>query len=113
MFEKKKKVKTPKRAPYTTIKHKPRIKFNLSNNDYCIANAIYTLSNKPDSDFPGWYYGKIETLGSLFDLSRSTAYGCIQKLLSLDLITKNGNTSFLKTTQLWWDEFESFNLSSK
>ena len=83
------------RAEFTTIKHRPRIKFNLSNNDYCIANAIYTLSNMPDSKFIGWYYGKIETLGSLFNLSRGTAYGCVHKLLNYGLIVKSEETGLI------------------
>ena len=32
-------------ADYTTIKHNPRVKYDLSNNDYCIANAIYHLTS--------------------------------------------------------------------
>ena len=103
----------PKRAEYTIVKHIPRIEFELTNNDYCIANAIYTLSNEPDSKFPGWYYGKIETLGKLFDLSRSTAYGSVQKLIAKKLVVKDDETGFLKTTQLWWSEFESFKLTKK
>lgn len=61
---------------YTTIIHKYRIKHGLSNNDYCIANAIYNLSNNPESEFRGWYYGKIETLGKMFDFSR----GCLEHI---------------------------------
>lgn len=103
----------PRRASYTIVKHVPRIEFDLTNNDYCIANAIYTLSNEPENKFPGWYYGKIETLGRLFDLSRSTAYGSVQKLIDKKLVVKDDETGFLKTTQLWWSEFESFKLAKK
>lgn len=107
------KEKKVKRAEYTTVKHVPRIKFGLSNNDYCIAKAIYTLSNEPDSAFPGWYYGKIATLGQLFNLSRSTAYTCVKKLEDTKLIEKNNSTGFLKTTRLWWEEFESLQITKK
>ena len=55
--------------------------FELSNNDYCIANAIYHLSNNPDSIFKGWYHGKVETLGKMFNLSRASAYNSINKLI--------------------------------
>ncbi|WP_066220381.1 hypothetical protein [Aliarcobacter cryaerophilus] len=92
-------------ADYTTIKHNPRVKFDLSNNDYCIANAIYHLSNKPDSIFNGWYHGKIETLGKMFNFSRASAYNSITKLIDKKLVEKNKDSGFLKTTQLWWNEF--------
>lgn len=90
---------------YTMIKHIPRVKFGLSNNDYCVANAIYHLSHNPDSRFPGWYYGKIETLGKMFHLSRATAYHSVQKLIKLELVQRDKDTSFLKTTTQWWQNF--------
>lgn len=100
-------------ADFTTIKHHPRVKHELSNNDYCIASAIFTLSHNPDSSFPGWYYGKTETLGKKFDLGRTTSYRCIDKLIEKKLIERNKDTGFLRTTKLWWDEFESLKLVKK
>lgn len=100
-------------ADFTTIKHNPRVKYNLSNNDYCIASAIFTLSHNPDSIFPGWYYGKAETLGLKFDFSRATTYRSIEKLIEKELLEKNPDTNFLRTTKLWWDEFESLRLVKK
>lgn len=100
-------------ADFTTIKHHPRIKYDLSNNDYCIASAIFTLSHNPESTFPGWYYGKVETLGLKFDFSRATTYRSIEKLLEKGLLEKNTETNFLRTTKLWWDEFESLRLIKK
>ncbi|MCG3651659.1 hypothetical protein L5F32_05160 [Aliarcobacter butzleri] len=97
-------------ADYTTIKHNPRIKFDLSNNDYCIANAIYHLSNNPDSIFKGWYHGKVETLGKMFALSRSYTYNSITKLIDKKLVEKNEDSGFLRTTKLWWDEFVNFEI---
>lgn len=35
---------------YTTIQHDPRLKFDLSNDAYCVADAIYNLSNNPSSN---------------------------------------------------------------
>jgi len=90
---------------YTTIIHKSRIKYTLSNNDYCIANAIYHLSNNPDSKFKGWYFGKIETLGKMFQFSRATAYNSVQKLIDKGLVEKDNETGFLKTSKLWWSDF--------
>lgn len=90
---------------YTIIIHEPRIKHNISNNDYCIANAIFHLSTNPDSKFKGWYYGKIETLGKMFSFSRATAYNCVQKLMDKGLVEKDTESGFLKTTTLWWNDF--------
>ena len=97
-------------ADYTTIKHNPRVKYDLSNNDYCIANAIYHLANNPDSIFKGWYHGKVETLGKMFSLSRASAYNSITKLIEKELVEKNEESGFLKTTKLWWDEFVNFEI---
>ncbi|MFA7570967.1 MAG: hypothetical protein WCY75_07005 [Sulfurimonadaceae bacterium] len=107
MSDKKRKVKI---ADFTTIKHNPRVKHGLSNNDYCIASAIFTLSHNPDSPFQGWYFGKIETLGKKFDLGRTTSYRSIDKLLEKQLIQRDPTTGFLRTTKLWWDDFESLKL---
>lgn len=38
-------------ADFTTSNHHPRIKYNFSNNDYRISNAIYHLRNNPESKF--------------------------------------------------------------
>jgi len=90
---------------YTTIMHKSRISHGLSNNDYCIANAIYHLSNNPDSKFKGWYYGKIETLAKMFKFSRATAYNSVHMLIEKSLVEKDTETGFLKTSKLWWTDF--------
>jgi len=90
---------------YTTIIHRYRIKHNISNNDYCIANAIYHLSNNPDSKFAGWYFGKIETLAKMFNFSRATAYNSVQKLIEKNLVEKDNESGFLRTTTLWWSDF--------
>ena len=90
---------------YTTIIHKSRIQYGLSNNDYCIANAIYHLSNNPDSKFKGWYFGKTETLAKMFKFSRATAYNSIQKLIDKGLVEKDAESGFLRTSKLWWSNF--------
>jgi len=98
---------------YTTIIHKYRIKHHISNNDYCIANAIYHLSNNPDSKFLGWYFGKIETLAKMFNFSRATAYNCVQKLIEKGLVEKDSESGFLRTTTLWWSDFVNNSIVQK
>lgn len=97
-------------ADYTTIKHYPRVKYDLSNNDYCIANAIYHLSNNPDSKFKGWYFGKIDSLGKMFKFGRTATYDSVKKLLEKELIEKDLETGFLRTTNIWWNEFVNFEI---
>lgn len=99
-----------KLADYTTIKHHPRVKYKLSNNDYCIANAIYHLSNNPESRFKGWYFGKIETLGKMFKFGRTATYDSVKKLLEKELIEKDLETGFLRTTKKWWKEFVNYEI---
>ena len=98
---------------YTTIIHKSRIKHGISNNDYCIANAIYHLSNNPDSKFKGWYFGKTETLAKMFKFSRATAYNSVQKLIDKGLVEKDNETGFLKTSRLWWSDFVNNTIRSE
>ncbi len=98
---------------FTTIQHDPRLKHGLSNNEYCIADAIYHLSNHPDSAVPGWCYAKRETLGDLFGLSRRTVIHSIHKLHAKGLILVNAETKYLKTTKLWYEDFILFELEEK
>lgn len=90
---------------FTVIQHEPRIRYGLSNNEYCVADAIYHLSHNPDSISPGWCFAKRETLGDFFDLSRRTIINAISKLKELGLVQMDKETSYLKTTQLWYDNF--------
>ena len=97
-------------ADFTTIKHHPRVKYDLSNNDYCIANVIYHLSNNPSSKFKGWYYGKIETLGKMFYFGRSATYESVKKLIAKNLVEKDLESGFLRTTTTWWKDFVNFEI---
>ena len=99
-----------KLADFTTIKHNPRVFHRISNNDYCIANAIYHLSNNPESGFPGWYFGKTETLGNMFQLSRASSYNSVNKLIEKGLVIRNDDSGFLKTTKLWWSDFVNYEI---
>ena len=90
---------------YTTIQHLPRTKYGLSNNDYCIADAIYHLSNNPNSIVFGWCFATRETLGSFFDLSKRTVINSINKLKEKELIEIDDQTKYLRTTQKWYNEF--------
>lgn len=95
---------------FTTIQHEPRIHYGLSNNEYCIADAIYHLSNNPDSIAPGWCFAKRETIGDYFDLSRRTVINAISKLKTKGLIQMDKDTNYLRSTQIWYNDFILYGL---
>ena len=98
---------------FTTIQHHPRIRFQLSNNDYCVADAIYHLSHNPESSVYGWCYASREKLGKFFGLSRESVITIIKKLQNKGLIEVNQDTNHLRTTQLWYSEFVMFELRKR
>ncbi|MBN2963850.1 hypothetical protein JWV37_03565 [Sulfurospirillum sp. T05] len=95
---------------FTTIQHDPRLKFKLTNNEYCVADAIYHLSHNPSSIAIGWCYASRQKIGAFFGLSRQTTIKIIQNLISKNLVEVNSETQFLRTTQKWYDEFVNFEL---
>lgn len=95
---------------FTTIMHDPRLRFDLTNNDYCVCDAIYHLSHNPQGAVFGWCYASREKLGSFFGISRSTVINIIKKLLAKGLIEINPETDYLRTTQLWYESFVMFEL---
>lgn len=98
------------RLGFTTIQHDPRIRFELSNNDYCVCDAIYHLSHNPNGAVFGWCYASRDTLGKFFGISRLTVINIIKKLQKKDLIEINLETDYLRTTQLWYEHFVMFEL---
>ena len=95
---------------YTTILHEPRLLFGLTNNEYCVADAIYNLSHNPDGAVIGWCYASRQTIGDFFGLSRQTVIKCLGKLEAKKLIEKNDETGYLRTTSLWYAHFVLSNL---
>ncbi|HES59540.1 MAG TPA: helix-turn-helix domain-containing protein [Caldithrix sp.] len=98
---------------FTTIQHDPRLRYELTNNEYCIADAIYHLSHNPDSIAPGWCFARREKLGKFFGLSRRTVINAIAKLKERGLIEENKDTHYLRTTKLWYEDFILFALRKK
>ena len=90
---------------FTTIWHKPRLQFGLSNNEYCVADVIYHLSHNPNGAVLGWCYASRQTIGDFFGLSRQTVITCLGKLEAKKLIEKNDETGYLRTTSLWFAHF--------
>lgn len=96
---------------FTTILHGPRIKFDLSSDTYCIADAIYNLSNNPSSIAPGWCYSSRQSLANIFGVSKRTVQRSINELLEKELLIINAETNFMRTSQKWYDEFVEYNLT--
>ena len=86
---------------YTNIQHEIRKQFNLSCNEYVLLDMIYHLSTNPDSKIKGWCYASKEMLANEIGLSRQAIFNMIEKLSDLNLIEKDFQTRFLKTTEQW------------
>jgi hypothetical protein len=95
---------------YTTIQHDPRLKFDLSNDAYCVADAIYNLSNNPSSIAPGWCYSSRQSIADIFGISKRSVQRAINELFEKGLLTINAETNFLRTTQKWFDEFVQYQM---
>jgi len=95
---------------YTTIMHDPRLQFKLSNNEYCIADAIYHLSHNPDGAVIGWCYASRQTIGDFFGLSRQTIITSLKRLVDKKLIEINNETGYIKTTKIWYQNFVMYKL---
>lgn len=91
--------KTPK---YTTIIHKIRIQLDLTCNEYCVADIIFSLSNNPDAGIKGWCYATKETIASFMGLAKANIYEIINRLIEKGLVEKDLESKFLKTTSLWY-----------
>jgi len=105
--------KTQIKLGFTTIQHDPRIRHNLSNNEYCIADAIYHLSHNPDSIAIGWCFARREKLGNFFGLSRRTVISAIKKLKEKNLVEIDEETKYVRTTKKWYQDFILFKLDKK
>jgi len=105
-----KKIDEKVKLGFTTILHDPRLKYDLTNNDYCIADAIYHLSNNPSSICPGWCYASREKIGAFFGISRQSVIKIIKKLETNNLVEIHNETKYIRTTQIWYDEFVSFEI---
>ena len=95
---------------FTTIQHDPRLKFELSTEAYCVADAIYNLSNNPSSIAPGWCYSSRQSIADMFGISKRSVQRALEELKNKELLIVNEDTNFLRTTQKWFDEFVQYQL---
>lgn len=85
---------------YTIIRHKERVKLDLSINEYCVADLVYQLSSNPENS-RGWCYASKEWMGKQLGFSRRSIINLINKLIDKGIVIKNEETNDLKTTNLW------------
>jgi DNA-binding MarR family transcriptional regulator len=83
---------------YTTILHQSRKKLKISLLEYCLCDSIHKLSGKPE--FP-WCSASKQELATFLGISRRSATAIIKKMLNRELIEKDPETKFLRTTSKW------------
>lgn len=86
---------------YTTIQHKFRKQHGLKVDEYTLADMVYHLSVKPDSDVPGWCYMSKNSMADELDLSRRTIINIINKLEKNGYLERHEVTKHLRTTKKW------------
>ena len=86
---------------YTTIFHEVRKQFNLSCNEYCVADVIRGLSGNTDSTVPGWCNASRSYLARELDLSRQSIITIVKTLVDKKLIEVDEHTDYMKTTDLF------------
>jgi hypothetical protein len=94
----------PTQIHFTTVYHTARKSLGLTVIEYCIADMIYHLSNKPGSNATGWCFASREYFSSELGIGVATVYRSISKLLELGLIIKHESNGMLRTTALWYNE---------
>ena len=88
---------------YTLILHNIRKRLKLSLMEYCIADSIYHLSNNPNSKIRGWCYASKNTIANTLGTTSVTIFDNIKKLLKKDLVEKDEDTKYLRTTAKWYE----------
>jgi len=92
-----------KRMNFTIVQHGPRLIFDLTLNEYCVADTIYHLSNNPKNLKQGWCYQSKVNFGKQLGLSKQTIHTIINKLVDKKLVVRN-DESQLRTTEKWYSE---------
>ena len=88
---------------YVTVILSVRKRFGLSPSEYIVMDIIDQLSRNPRSKYPGWYYGSKEYLADIVGIDRRTIHRHIKDLIEKEILEKDENSSFLKTTLKWFE----------
>jgi len=98
---------------YTTIFHEEQKNLDISTNEYIVASMVYRLSAYNGSNIPGWCYASKQWFADALNISRIAVHKIINRLIEKGLIEKDENTSYLRSTTLWYDTVEKLNKDSK
>jgi uncharacterized phage protein (TIGR02220 family) len=90
-----------KQNAYTVIRHSYRLHYQLSANEYILADTIYHLHTSPKSRIPGWCYASKATLSKFIGVSEQSIYNLIKKVIKGGFVEKDPDTKFLRTTEKW------------
>ena len=85
---------------FTHVDHTIRKKYDLTMNEYAVADSIYQLKRLNSN---GICYASKEYLGRFLNLSRKTAINLINKLVEIGLVVRIGGD--LRTTEEWNSNF--------
>ena len=91
------------KVTYTTILHQAREDLSLTTNEYCVADIIYHLSNNPKSKVQGWCFASKQTIGGFIGITKQSALTIIEKLITKEIIERDEETKYLKTTKKWYE----------
>ncbi|HDZ18836.1 hypothetical protein LCGC14_0641510 [marine sediment metagenome] len=89
---------------YTLIIHRARISLGITFTEYCLADSIYHLSNNPRGKIQGWCTAAKKTLGFYAGIKRWQVNNLLKKLIEKKLVEKDKQTSYLRTTNKWYDK---------
>lgn len=89
---------------YTTIDHDVRMKFDLSCNDYCIADIISRDAASNETN-PGWATISKDRISQLLGLSRNSTISAVKKLIKKGLVLRDKETDWLSPSEVWISEF--------
>lgn len=85
--------------------HELLSKFELSWEEYVVADTIYIFSSNPNNTIaPGWYYGTKEYLVDLVKISERSMFRHITALVKKGILEKSNRGQHLRTTELWNQE---------
>jgi len=79
-------------------------------NDYILCDMISQLSNNPKYN---WCILSKDSMAEEISVSRKTIFNIIDEMIKKWFIERDAETKFLRTTQLWYDEFKVYTHSVK
>ena len=84
---------------FTTIIHPIRKALCLSCNEYIVLDQVYRLSH--NDKYGSWCVASKAKIAEWLDLSEKTVFRAIEKLIAKELISKDNQTGWIKTTDAW------------